>query len=397
VKQVKNQLLPFSRLTREPGHQFFGYYDLQPWSANGLHHLCHRVGFRDRLPAATDRAELGVVRVRDGQFIPLAETYAWNFQQGSMLQWNPLRPNDEIIYNTVVYGSFKGVVLNIVTGEERVLSRPIANVDPTGRWGLSTNFSRQFDFRPGYGYAGIEDPFKNEPAPADDGIFLVDMASGDSRLILSLESFRSYFSNVPSTAEKLMLNAITFNTDGTRFLALVRNMARPGHPFVEWQTVILTANRDGGDVHRLIGPGYASHYHWRDPDHVLFFATPDHHEKAGLVLVHNRTNKAELIDPGYFTFDGHCNYSPDRQFLLYDSYPDEKGYRQLLLYDLRKRQGFTLATLLSEREDRIATGDIRCDLHPRWNRDGTAISFDSIHEDHRHVYWMDVTELVTRS
>lgn len=395
MKQIKQQLLPIERLTREPGQYFFGYYDLQPWSADGRHHLCHRVDFRDRLPAATDRAELGMVRMQDGEFIPLAETYAWNFQQGAMLQWNPARPDEEIIYNAVIDSAYKGVIRNIVTGAERILSRPIANVDPTGRWGLSTNFSRQFDFRPGYGYAGIEDPFKHEPAPKDDGIFLVDMASGESRLILPLDSFRAFFPDVPPTADKLMLNAITFNTDGTRFLALVRNMPRPGASHVHWSTVVLTANTDGSDVHRLIGPGYASHYHWRDPGHVLFYARPDHQDKDGLFLVHDHTNEAEAINPAYFTFDGHCNYSPDRNFLLYDSYPDEEGYRKLLLYDLRKRQAFTLAILLSERPGSIPTLDIRCDLHPRWNRDGTAISFDSIHEGHRHVYWMDVTGIVS--
>jgi len=396
MKQIQQQLFPMERLTREPGHHFFGYYDLQPWSADGRHHLCHRVGFRDRLPAATDRAELGVIRMHDGCFIPLAETHAWNFQQGSMLQWNPSRPDDEIIYNTVAGGAFKGVIQNIVTGEKRLLSRPVSNVDPTGRWGLSTNFSRQFDFRPGYGYAGIDDPFKHEPAPGDDGVFLIDLATGQSRLILSLESYRPWFPDVPPLADKLMLNAITFNTDGTRFLALVRNMPRPGAPWVHWTSVVLTTNVDGTGVHRLIGPGFVSHYHWRDPGHVLFFATPDGREKGGLYLLRDRETGAELIDPTYFTFDGHCNYSPDRNFILYDSYPDPDGYRKLLLYDLRKQQGHTLAILSSDRMDEIPTGDIRCDLHPRWNRDGTAISFDSIHENHRHVYWMDVTPIVSK-
>jgi hypothetical protein len=395
MKPVKNQLLPFERITREPGYSFFGYYDLQPWSADGNHHLCHRVAFADRLPKSTDRAELGMVRVHDGLFIPLTETWAWNFQQGAMLQWNPARPNGEIICNIAVDGTFKGVIRDIVTGKERVLPRAIANVDPAGRWGLSTNFSRQFDFRAGYGYAGREDAFKNEPAPADDGVFLMDLASGNSKLILSLESFRSYFGDLPPGADKLVVNAITFNTDGTRFLALIRNMPRPGATHVHWQTVILTANTDGSEVHRLIGPGYASHYHWRDPGHVLFYAKPDSREKEGLYLFRDRSNEVELIDPNYFTFDGHCNYSPDRRFLLYDSYPDEECYRKLLLYDLRKRRGFTLATLQSDHFHLTEAWDIRCDLHPRWNREGTAISFDSFHENHRHIYRMDLTELVT--
>jgi len=38
------------------------------------------------------------------------------------------------------------------------------------------------------------------------------------------------------------------------------------------------------------------------------------------------------------------------------------------------------------------TGPIRCDLHPRFNRDGTAICFDSAHEGTRQLYTLDFHE-----
>ena len=39
-------------------------------------------------------------------------------------------------------------------------------------------------------------------------------------------------------------------------------------------------------------------------------------------------------------------------------------------------------------------GEIRCDLHPRWNRDGTKVCFDSTHEGERQVYVIDVADIV---
>ncbi|OGV69869.1 MAG: hypothetical protein A3K19_19175 [Lentisphaerae bacterium RIFOXYB12_FULL_65_16] len=397
MNRIKDQLLPFERITREPGHHFFGYYDIQPFSGDGRFHLCNRVPFMDRLQDGNDRAELGMVRLHDGTFVPLAETYAWNFQQGTMLRWHPAKPNEEIIYNTRLQGTYKAVVKNIVTGEQRVLSRAVANVDPTGRWGLSVNFSRMFDFRPGYGYAGLPDPFLNIAAPADDGIFLVNIATGESKLILSLDAMRQLFPDAPETKMKLMVNHINFNTDGTRFLFLLRNMAMPAttQPKVAWKTATLTANTDGSDIHIMNGFGGASHYIWRDPEHVLIYADIGLKGKLELYLVRDRTPEAQAIDPVFFTHDGHCSYSPDLNYILYDSYPDAAGYRKLILYDVRKRKGETLATLFSSRWDALPNVDIRCDLHPRWNRDGSAISFDSVHEGHRHIYCMDVSSLVS--
>ncbi|MCX7934250.1 MAG: hypothetical protein N3A66_03215, partial [Planctomycetota bacterium] len=115
--------------------------------------------------------------------------------------------------------------------------------------------------------------------------------------------------------------------------------------------------------------------------------------KMALCLLRDQSQEYEIMDGDFFTFDGHCSYSPAGDFLLYDSYPDAEGYRRLLIYDLRQRRPIPLARLFSGKWSDETCIDIRCDLHPRWNRDGTAISFDSIHEGHRHVYWLDVSPL----
>ena len=41
--------LAVRRITPADGHYFFGYYDIQPFSANGKYHLVHKTDFRNRL------------------------------------------------------------------------------------------------------------------------------------------------------------------------------------------------------------------------------------------------------------------------------------------------------------------------------------------------------------
>ena len=380
-------LLPVRRLTPEQEHFFFGYYDNPAWNAGERYHLCQQVAFWDRLPAADDVARLGMIRLSDRRFTPFAETTAWNFQQGTMLQWHPRAPNDEVIFNRCVDGRFIGVIRNVHTGAERRLSRPVTNVAPTGAQALSVNFSRLFDFRPGYGYSNMPDPFSAVPAPDDDGVFLIDLATGESRLIISLAEIARLLPAVLHDG-KLCVNHLTFNTDGSRFVMLARTFPDADRPW--WHTELFTADLSGGDVYRLPGHGAASHYHWRDAEHLLIYS--DAGGKMELYLLTDHTQHAEALDPAFFTRDGHCSYSPDRKWLLYDSYPIN-NYRYLYLYDLEQQRPITLGAFYCSP---LIAEDIRCDLHPRWSRSGAAISFDSIHEGFRGVYWMDVSTIVRR-
>jgi len=378
------------RVSPADAQVFFGYYDLPAVDAATGRHLAHRVAFRDRLPTAADEIELGVIVLGgDGAFRPFAKTRAWNFQQGALLQWLG-DGTGRVFYNDVrpAGGGYRGVLHDLKTDQRTFTDRALANVSRDGRWGLAVDFDRLHDFRPGYGYAAQDDPRAGVLHPADDGVWVCDLRTGKSRLVLSLAALHERVRTLsPLMEQKLLVNHLTFNPSASRFVLLLRNFPSPGpRPKGQsaWQTVVFTAARDGSDLRLLVPPGYASHYHWRDDATIVFHC--DGPQGPQLYEITDApTPRFFALDPAFFKRDGHCSYSTDGHWMLYDSYPDAAKKQHLYLYDLQKRRGRELGAFAALP---VPVIDIRCDLHPRWLPDGR-ISFDSTHEGFRGFYLVD--------
>jgi len=364
------------RISPQDGaHYFFGYYDLPAFSSDGMRHLCHRTTFRDRLPNMGDVCEVGYLDTGSAAFHAFGTTQAFNFQQGAMLQWYPANGSESVAYNVRGADGYQTCIHNLGTGARRVLPAAAANISADGKHGLCINMQRVFDFRPGYGYAGAGDPYFDVPQPLDDGIFLMDMHTGQLALILHYRELAAFF-GIPEN-RKVVVNHITFNPSGTRFLFLLRTFAEGG----SWSTCLGTAKYDGSELYLLSPPSMASHYHWRDDAHLLIWAEIS--SVPGMYLLRDQSTDVTRLNPDFFTRDIHCVYSPDRRFILGDGYPDHTGHRAIELYDVTRDTGRQVCSVYSMTP---ATVDVRCDLHNRWSRDGRRISFDSTHEGFHGVY-----------
>lgn len=375
--------------TRGPQHHFFGYYDKSPWDASGRYLLALEVEFAHRPPTAEDGAVVGLVDIAQGYaFRPLAETHAWNWQQGCMLQWMPNAPERLIIYNDRQGDRFVAVIMDISTGQRRTVPHPIYTLSHDGRFALTLSFARLQHARPGYGYPGIPDPYEADPAPERDGIFWVDLESGESRLVISIAQIAA-FRPLPSMegATEHRFEHLFLNQDDSRFIFLHR-WNPPGRK--GWLTRLFTANPDGSEIFCLSDHEMVSHFDWKNPRQVLAWARR-HGIGDRYFLFTDRTEEVEVVGEGVLTSDGHCSYSPDGRWLLTDTYPDAQRRRTLILYRLADGRRFDVGRFFSPPE---LTGEIRCDLHPRWSRDGQQISIDSAHEGHRQMYVLDVRNIV---
>jgi Tol biopolymer transport system component len=205
------------------------------------------------------------------------------------------------------------------------------------------------------------------------------MLTGKSRLILSLHQIHGFLQDTSSVVKngKIVINHITCNINGGRFVFLVRNFPEHGK---RWGTAAITADADGSDLYILNGYSMTSHYNWRDEQHFLAYAK--HAEGDQLYLLRDKSQAYEIIDRDFFKSDGHCSYAPGRTRILYDSYPVD-SYRHLYVYDIHGHKGRKLASLYSVP---VSVTDFRCDLHPRWHPNGKMISFDSTHENQRQIY-----------
>lgn len=360
---------------------FFGYYDLRAYDATDQYHLCNRAGFIDRIPGSSDRLALGYIRLETGEFTQFADTTLWNFQQGCLLQWFG-NSGDEVCYNVRTPRGGSTCIHHLKTGEKRRTDRPCACVSPDGKWGLAVDFGRIFDFRAGYGYCGLPDKNAAVNRPDGDGIFLVNLLTGRSKLIISYADCFRQFPIKGMENAKFVINHITFNPSSNRFLFLLRNFPTEGSP---WFTTLITSDLDG-HMHPLLKNTYVSHYHWKNDKQIVAHCAPKN--KKGLYLLDDMSNAhTELYSP-HFTEDIHCIYSPDRKYIIGDAYPIHDRYRTLYIYNPETEKTQTLLKAYSTQDDNL---EVRCDLHARWNSKGTKISFDSTHRGKRDVCEIDVT------
>jgi hypothetical protein len=379
---------PLRPVTRGPQHHFFGYYDKSPWNASGRFLLAHEAGFNDRAPGSDDALGVGLVELGNGKrFERMADTHAWNWQQGALTQWHPADPESLFAYNDRRDSRFTGVVRHVEKGEVAAYERPLYALLADGRTGFSLNFARLATHRPGYGYAGVDDAFAGDPAPAHDGVWRLDLASGHSELVVSLAELAARDARPSMQGAWHYLNHIQPSRGGKR-IAFFHIWHRDAKA---WEVRLYTCRPDGSELACLLDTGSISHYDWRDDDTLLVWARRPDAPARFLVMSH--------AVPGFRVFgedtlreDGHCTYSPDGRWVLNDTYPDGHQMRTLMLVRAADARRVDVARLYSPKSR--WWGEIRCDLHPRWSRDGRQLCVDSVHDGSRQMYVVDVEDIV---
>ncbi len=211
-----------SAVTSGPKHHFFGYYGISPWNKSERSMLCLEVNQQDAMPVKGETAKIVLIDTISNKLHTIAETKAWNYQQGAMIHWNPLNPEDEIYFNDNIDHQIVTRKYNIQSGNEQILTRPVNGLSHNGKYALSLDFGRLGRLRGVVGYSGIEDLSANDPAPENEGIWLMNMQTGESKLIVNYRQVYDLLENrgAKLNGAHLWFNHVVFNKSDNRFFFL---------------------------------------------------------------------------------------------------------------------------------------------------------------------------------
>ena len=394
------------RITEGPhDHLLANYFAINAWSADLRYVAVLETDINGRLAEANERITLGLVDTQDGnRFIPITTTACWNFQEATMFHWLPNEP-DTFVFNDCRDGRFVAVIMNWRTKAERIVPYPVSAVSRDGTKAISINYARLYLTRPDYGYAGPgQDSRETVTWPEDDGLWLVDLATGKARLILSVAAGRSLMPKEKTAPGKpgnpLAYYCHTvFNPSGTRVFFLARTVDwfnKVTHRIPSWLTTSFTVRTDGTDLRRCFADDTwgGSHFNWLDDRTMVVTVWPKGRDGRAfgrhVKFTVGEEEKVHIIAPGLLDWDGHCVWSPNGKWMSSDGYYNHNFDRQFVLMRSADESVKSIGEFFVPEAYR--GGFWRCDLHARWRPDGRQLAFNSVHEGSRQVYVIDVEE-----
>lgn len=402
------------QITSGEKQTWFGYYDKWQVDPSGRFAIGCKVDQMFRSPTVKDVLEVGLIDLENGsKWRKIGESTSWGWQQGCMAQWVPGSKN-EVIWNDHGEDGVISRIYNVTTGQTRQLPRPVYTMSPDGSFALSIDFERLQYYRPGYGYPSRKPRDFAVKTPDSGGIFKMDLTTGESKLVVSLEDIAAIDRPLGSVADYYhWVNHLLVNPSATRFIFL--NRSRPvasvqdmnawyeknshlgtfsGGSTSRYKTRAMTASISGGDIYALNDDGKFSHFIWKGDDVITAWASTDDGGPQAFYEFDDRTKNYRMIDKQAMPVNGHNTYVPNtnNQWILNDTYPQgSERLQTLYLYHVPTKRKVILGRFHQPGEFR---GEWRCDLHPRCDPAGQRVFFDSTHNGHRQMYMIDIRDIV---
>lgn len=357
---------------------FYGFHDHSPFSHDDSKLLTHKVAFDLRMPLPGEPIEIGFFSGENyHKYQSIGKTVTWNWHMGCKLQWRGLA--NEVVFNDSIDGKNISRIVDVKSGKERTLTSPIGSVSPDGKWAVGYCFDRVNYCMPGYGYHAT----KNSPdckvkKPNDSGIYRIDLNSGEEKLIINIEELASVNPVESMNGMTHFLTHTVISPDSNRFMFL----HRWNDPMVDVDkrfSRLVISDFEGVILDVFETDGMASHIGWQDNEHVIAYCRVPKFDDKYVKFKVGDSASTEIIGMGILNSDGHPSYDTSGRWVVTDTYPDRRRVQNLILYDTKAEKRFDIAKLPTPKRFQSPSSyqHWACDLHPRWNRSGTVVCFDS--------------------
>jgi len=393
----------FRQITFGPRHHFFGYIGhvkTIPWNSSGRFIVALQTAFQDRMPTSHDAADIVLLDAHDNYALRVIDrTCAWNFQNGTMLYWNPQAAETQFFFNdrdpatneifTVLYDV--SVKDRPRVREYRFPGMPIANsgMSPVGGAFAAYNYGRLAWLRPVTGYPEAADWNNKVMHPSDDGVFVVETGSGVKRLLASYRQLADAIRPTRPDVDDmyLFLNYTLWSPDARHIFFYCRGNWE-GYKRGKTLDVPFLVNTETGALTLLRRQDFPGHPEWLDGGRIL----SPWGKRLGIFDLEQRKHVGAFGDEQTFPNPGgDTALSLDGRWLVNGSNGSGKVNENHYTF-YRIADGLTFNSHPLQR-GRWTGGSLRIDGAPCWNRSGTAVVATGVADDAEHTRQMFLLDI----
>ncbi len=247
---------PRWRITAGIDRCFHRFFDTSPISPSGRYVGLTRLPAEDRMPVAGEAAEVVVIDLETGEAEVVAVTHGWDTQLGAQVQWGP--SDRELLFIDMHVERWEpfSVRLDPLSGERREIEGELYMVSPDGTKLASPCLRRTRRTQHGYGVIAPDEHIPANPgAVDDDGLYVTEIATGETTLVASFaQILEAALDPAELAGGDLYGFHVKWNPQGTRLAFVVRWSPHDDDAWVSRRNSVITMRPDGAEIHCAI-PG----------------------------------------------------------------------------------------------------------------------------------------------
>ena len=367
--KINDDVCSLSHIRNRSNYEFFyGYYDHSPENDGKL--LFHEMQSDEK------SVKIIVKNTINGEEKVIAQTSAFNWQMGARAIWID---GDIVSYND--FDGEKYVCKWFSLSKNHVIkefAKPLQDYKG-GNYYLGVNYQRLRSYAKEYAYYCLPEMTKSEYDDYEhDGIWKVDVNTGEINLLLSIAEILKYEHIDRFDKGKHFLNHIMISPNGSSFIFIHRY-------YVNGVRYDRFMYYDFKQLKVLMNERIQSHYCWLDNENI--FGYGEYEGKRSFNAINVKTGvvtKHEKLTAKH-PRDGHPTVYED--WIVIDDYPDLSRMQPFIAYNHKTKEIIWLGEFYHDLKHKEYN---RCDLHPRFSVDGSKIYIDTIYSGKRELAMLNV-------